>query len=231
MTFERFLAFSVLFHILVIGAFSVSSRRPPAPSSYEINLVSLGDIGGYAAPKEALKEEAAGPVPEEEPAPPKAEPEPAPPAKMAVEAEKPRAEDIISTKEERLAALYAKERLREKRRLREVIQVRKSPTSGSESGATSQGTKNAQTADPSFLNAYGTAVGLAIRKNWFYTGPGELEALVNVTILRDGTLVFGGFEKKSGNALFEESLVNAIKRTAKVEPPPFELETVMRFSP
>ena len=59
----------------------------------------------------------------------------------------------------------------------------------------------------------------------------ELEAIVSVRILKDGTVVIQGIEKKSGNLLFDRSAVAALNKVRRVSPPPYEMEIGVRFYP
>lgn len=91
--------------------------------------------------------------------------------------------------------------------------------------------------------ATGTAAGEAgytaiitgeIHKHWevpnVFTSE-NLQADINVRIGRDGTLFVEGFEKKSGNRLFDKLALKTIEKASPVTPPPSEMEIVIRFSP
>jgi outer membrane biosynthesis protein TonB len=65
--------------------------------------------------------------------------------------------------------------------------------------------------------------------------PGErkkgLEAVVSVTIRRDGTIKINDFEKRSGDPLFDKSVLKALTYASPVTRPEDEMEIGIRFKP
>ncbi len=247
MTLERFFFLSLVFHILAFTAFSISFRRTvQLPPAYEITLVSPGGEGEKSEPappppsgpkkEQAAMEAAPAPKPATKLT---ATPTPNKPVvgKMAVETEKTRDEDYEKIVQERILAMRAVADIEKKVKLKEAIQVSRSTVKPQNQPAPKviapAGTGNPGTADPNFLSAYASRVSQEIRRNWFYPDlkDGNLQAVVNVVILKDGTLIVKGFEKRSGNQLFDDSLMRALKKTARVDPPPYEIDTGMKFTP
>jgi len=72
-----------------------------------------------------------------------------------------------------------------------------------------------------------------IRQNWSIpeTVPQNLEAVVSVRILSNGQVLVEGFEKKSGNMLFDSSVIRAIKNSSPLPPPKGEVVVGLRFKP
>lgn len=68
------------------------------------------------------------------------------------------------------------------------------------------------------MNAYYSALWVRIKEQWALPevvhGGEQLEAVLAVTILRDGTLDRFAFEKRSGNRLFDESVEKAVQKAA-----------------
>jgi colicin import membrane protein len=72
-----------------------------------------------------------------------------------------------------------------------------------------------------------------IHSQWFYpeTGDSNLETIVAVKIMKDGTISIQGMEKSSGNRLFDNSALKAVRSASPVTRPPYEMEIGIRFYP
>ena len=72
-----------------------------------------------------------------------------------------------------------------------------------------------------------------IWQQWVYpdTGKKDIEAIISVKILRDGTAIVQKVEKSSGNALFDRSAISALAKASPLPPPPQEMEIGVRFYP
>lgn len=122
--------------------------------------------------------------------------------------------------QERLSALRAKKKIAESRISQrtesDLLQVTGSLT-------------NVQTISQNYL---GIISGL-IRQNWHIpeTVPKNLEAVVSIRILSNGHLIIEGFEKPSGNMLFDSSVIKAIKNSSPLPPPKGEVVVGLRFKP
>jgi TonB family protein len=118
-------------------------------------------------------------------------------------------------------------------RKKEFAQLKtQEPASASGRPAISNAEINAQT------NAYIAAVWTRVKQNW--TMPQSLipekniTAIINAKILRNGTLEYAGFEKRSGNRYFDDSALRTIQKSNPVPPLPYwvqgnSIEIIIRF--
>lgn len=123
--------------------------------------------------------------------------------------------------EERVAALRAKKNLIERH-------ASDTPSSGTLEVSKSEGSR-VEAVSASYL---GLISGL-IRKNWSIpeTVPKNLEAVVSVRILSNGQIIVEGFEKSSGNTLFDSSVLKALRNSSPLPPPKTEVIVGLRFKP
>lgn len=128
--------------------------------------------------------------------------------------------------QERLSALRAKKKIAESRILQ---QTRISQKTESDLLQVTGSLTNVQTISQNYL---GIISGL-IRQNWHIpeTVPKNLEAVVSIRILSNGHLIIEGFEKPSGNMLFDSSVIKAIKNSSPLPPPKGEVVVGLRFKP
>jgi TonB family protein len=126
-------------------------------------------------------------------------------------------------KSDRLSAIKAKQNLRRIAEIKKGITVRAGP---SVPPASSQ-------EDASILNEYFLQVQDRIWENWIFPNAGarNLEAVVSITVMKDGRAKVNGFERSSGNAFFDQSALKAIEKASPFDPPPFEMEIGVRFRP
>jgi colicin import membrane protein len=133
--------------------------------------------------------------------------------------------------EEKIAVLSAKKRVEKMVTLRSHITLkasdtkRKSPTETP--AASSQSGKGAM-----FDEYYAKIMG-EIKQQWIWTDTGkkDLEAIISIKILKDGTTLIKRVEKSSGNNLFDRSAVRALTKANPLPPPPYEMEIGVRFYP
>jgi len=123
--------------------------------------------------------------------------------------------------QERLSALRAKKRILES--------ASSSKTQGGTPQVGTSGSIKGEGVSSSYL---GLISGL-IRQKWSIpeTVPKNLEAIVSVRILPNGQVVIEGFEKHSGNALFDSSVIKALKNSSPLPPPKGEVVVGLRFKP
>lgn len=122
--------------------------------------------------------------------------------------------------QERLSALKAKKKIAESR-------ISNQSKEGSLQIASS--VASSQKVSSNYL---GIISGL-IRQNWNIpdTVPKNLEAVVSVRILPNGQIIIEGFEKNSGNMLFDASVIKALKNSSPLPPPKAEVVVGLRFKP
>ncbi|MCS7215171.1 MAG: TonB C-terminal domain-containing protein [Thermodesulfovibrio sp.] len=72
-----------------------------------------------------------------------------------------------------------------------------------------------------------------IRNQWNIpeTVPKNLEAVISIRILPNGQIVIEGFEKSSGNTLFDSSVIRALRNSSPLPPPKAEVLVGLRFKP
>ena len=88
------------------------------------------------------------------------------------------------------------------------------------------------------IDEYTSLVWYRVKGNWALPPtlmPRErVEALIDVRISRNGTIEYIGFEKRSGNAVFDDSAMKAVRKSAPLPPLPESisggsLEFIIRF--
>jgi TolA protein len=138
--------------------------------------------------------------------------------------------------EDRIAELAAIERIKKMTKLRQVISV---PAKGEGSGArqTLQPQAAGEGAGQGTVGSYMDKIRGEIWKQWKWgdtnTAEKNLEAVISVLILKDGTIRVEKIEKSSGDTFFDRSALWALKAASPVTPPPdrAEMEIGIRFSP
>lgn len=165
------------------------------------------------------------------------------PAQIQQKSETPSA-DVKTVSEEakeyaeyRIAALKAKKKAAEAVKLRTTIISLKSSKSSDKSAA---GASKSPEVEGSGIaggggieTEYLIKIGEIIRQHWSFPEikGKDFEAIIAVTIKKDGTIVINNIEKSSGDALFDSSALRAIKKASPVLPPPYEMPFGMRFIP
>ena len=121
--------------------------------------------------------------------------------------------------EERLSAIRAKKRIQE-------IAISTSLKSNTASSTNKLNSNE-------FSSSYFTIISGLIRQHWSIpdTVPKNLEAIVAVRILSNGQVIIEGFEKSSGNTIFDSSVIRAIKKSSPLPPPKSEVIVGIRFKP
>jgi colicin import membrane protein len=131
--------------------------------------------------------------------------------------------------EKKIAAIEAKKKIEKRVKLRSMISLKaRGDTSSSnvKTAAASQG-------KGSLFDEYYARITKEIRQQWIFPDMGrkEIEAIVSVKILKDGTARVQRIEKSSGNALFDRSALKALAKASPLPPPPYEMEIGVRFYP
>lgn len=89
-------------------------------------------------------------------------------------------------------------------------------------------------------NDYANVVSSRVHNNWSIPPElkprGNIETIIEIKIMRDGSLVYAGFEKRSGNSFYDESALKAVKKSAPFPPlpggfPDNIMEIGIRFHP
>ncbi len=234
MTFEKTLFLSVLFHAVILAALTITLKKPfIIPKPFQVSLVSpyTGRFkkkeANSAAPEKPLVRPSKAPVPASEKR-----------SAMAMEPEKKavrpsRENNLISQELAKIqqqvdisrGLAQVKSRVRKLSQKLTITKKDKKPASGG--GATSGNGSSTP------LQAYESLLVQRIWSNWYFPDQRThgIQAIVTIDVLADGTIVYKGFEKHSGNSLLDSSAVRAIQRAGKVPPPPYPLEIGVIFNP
>jgi TonB family protein len=127
-----------------------------------------------------------------------------------------------SLADERIAALEAKKRVERLAAAKRQLSISKSSTKASLNSTSGGGT-------------YDSLIQGRITRNWanadFLNKNRGLIAIINIRIARNGNVTILGFEKKSGNPLFDREALRAITDSSPLPPPVTEVEMNLRFNP
>jgi TonB family protein len=200
------------------------SNKIILPTSYTVNLVSPDVVISEHKGKDTV----AIPQSSKVPAPAKII------SKKKVEKAPPRLKDTNTGQEsieEKIAVLSAKKQVEKLVKLRSVITLKASDTQEKRTSETTAAP--ASTGKGSKFDDYYAKIMGEIKQQWIWTDTGEkdLEAVISIKILRDGTTLIKRVEKSSGNNLFDRSAVRALTKANPLPPPPHEVEIGVRFYP
>jgi len=239
----RMLVISIIFHMVVIAVFSIpikgTSRRIDLSSSYSVSLV--GDIGGTggkgdtgtspggkaplskAPSREAGPSEKATKLTKAKPKLLKKESDTLSLSKKNIQASKTPSQAEISRLEDRL------QELKQKNRYIDVTQG--GGGSGTGTGTTGlplAGAGDAKPLDP-VTQKYILEIWEKIRNAWGLPGIAsskkQLETIVTIKIRKDGRIVDIAIEKRSGNRVYDESVLRVLRAVDPLPPIPASLNT------
>jgi colicin import membrane protein len=236
---QRTAALSFALHITVLFLAVLTFRQSNhmvMPDAYTVNLVSpnvLPRIEKAENPATVRKTE------------PLQKKEPAPASKMPRRNIKENTREDTKEREsveDKISLLAAKKRVEKQFGSRKVISLKAGgeklmPASkvnlskgGPVKAVSSPGTKGGSSSDD-----YYSKVVDEIRQQWVWasrdSGRRNIEAIVSIKILKDGTAVVQKVEKSSGNTLFDKSALRALAKASPLTPPPSEIEIGVRFYP
>jgi TonB family protein len=131
--------------------------------------------------------------------------------------------------EERIDAIEAKKKVERLVKLRSVISLKASGYGRKDSSETTL----AHTGEGSLFDEYYTKIRREIWQQWAFpdTGQKDLEAIISIKIMKDGTISIQRIEKSSGNPFFDKSAIKAISKASPLPPPPYEMEIGVKFYP
>lgn len=134
--------------------------------------------------------------------------------------------------ENRIAAMEATKKAKNILRLRNVISIKGSV--GSEGNATGISAPEDNGEEGGMLINYEKKIAGEIWQH--YTVMPEikgknLETIISVTVMQDGTIRINKVEKSSGNIIFDRSVLRAVSKASPVSRPPYEVEIGLRFTP
>lgn len=252
----KMLILSAVFHFLVLGAFSIpikkGIRKIDLSSSYSVSLV--GDISSISGTQKAMSAQETKTLPEKSgPQVIARKPVPYRPKPVLVRKD----QHLVSLSKKRIHANERSERAptkaeisRLETRLNEIKQrtqyldvtQTKTAASAGRVGGTSPGTPFSSEGKGSQLDPvtqkYWMDVGDRIRAAWGVPGPSfkKLETLVTIKVRKDGRVVDISMDKRSGNRVYDESILRAVRAVDPLPPIPSSLnvETIelsYRFMP
>ena len=146
----------------------------------------------------------------------------------AMKSEKDTEKENQSIKE-KISALKAKEKIKKIVELRSIISLR----AGADDRGVQTPTASSSHAKGDLFDDYYRKITQEIWQQWIYpdTRRKDIEAIVSVKILKDGTALVQKIEKSSGNALFDRAALKALAKASPLAPPPYEMEIGVRFYP
>ena len=232
---QRLAVLSFVFHVTFFGVALLllkQSARFVMPSPYVVNLVesdvkseepagtqAVSQAPAPEAPKaiqkkEVSKEEALSPSPKES-------------KKLTLKERKRLQESIAALKAKKNIERIVK--LRNELR-RDIIPLKGSASGGKTGALRATAGKNVGAA----VSDYYTKVTRRIWDRWGLPQDlkeKNLEAVVSIRIMKDGSVEINGIEKSSGSSLFDHSALLAIREASPLPPPPYEMEIGVRFYP
>lgn len=131
--------------------------------------------------------------------------------------------------EKKISALAAKKKIEKIVKLRSVISLK----AGGDKRSSNEKTASASPGKGNPSDDYYTKITKEIWQQWVYPNVGkkDIEAVVSIKILRDGTAIVQKIEKSSGNSIFDRSALRALAKASPLPPPPYEMEIGVRFYP
>lgn len=131
--------------------------------------------------------------------------------------------------EKKISTIAAKKKIEKMVKLRSIILLK---ATGDKRSITSKAPSASQGKSTLFDDYY-SRITKEIWQQWVYPdiGKRDIEAIVSIRILKDGTAIVQRIEKSSGNALFDKSAIKALAKASPLSPPPYEVEIGVRFYP
>ena len=237
MTFEKTLFLSVVFHAVILSALTITLKKPYIiPRPFDVALVSpyVGRLKNEAAKSFSQKQPVAQQNVKAMPAP-ATEKKSAMPAETDKKAARASSEDdlikeALATVREKTEINNAMDQVKARvKKLHQNLTINKK----TKNMPASKGGAASGTGSSTPLEAYESMLIHRIWANWYFPDQKThgIEAIITIDVLSDGTIVYKGFEKHSGNGRLDDSAVRAIQRTGKVQPPPYAMEVGVVFNP
>ncbi|MDP1758533.1 MAG: TonB family protein [Thermodesulfovibrionales bacterium] len=211
--------FSFLLHVTFIFTALITIKNAnhfTLPSAYIVSLVST-EVSGQ--PRAARGTASQTEEPEQK-------------MKLPPEPSKSKAsEDAKQYSSDSIAALKATRKAKRVVKLRNMVSIKGDDKQVKDTKELPPPKGNANEA--ATLDSYAERIGKEIWKRWAFPEAWgkNLEAVISVTIMSNGTVKINSVEKSSGNVLFDRSVLRAINKASPVSPPPHEMEIGLRFTP
>jgi colicin import membrane protein len=200
-------ALSAVFHVTVFLASVLIMRQSNSivlPSPYVVSLVGPSEVGRSGKAEGGFEsiQEAAG-------------------QSSTDQKDKMADQELI---EKRISELQAKEKIKTIVELRKkVLEVKGRDVPPASRQQTEKKGAGKGGLGAAAMASYTDIVIKEIHSQWFYpdTGDSNLETIVAVKIMKDGSISIQGMEKSSGNRLFDSSALKAIRSASPVTRPPY----------
>jgi len=215
---QKTTAFSLALHLsLLLIALLVlrQSNHFVIPSPYVVSLVSPKELKGSVSKEhaEAIKTLKSTSVTENIPE----------------KVTKRVTEQEEKTAEERIAAIEAKKRVERLIKLRSMLSLKASGNDRKDSSEKS----SVYTGKGTLFDDYYEKIRKEIWQQWAFpdTGQKDLETIISIRVMKDGTIFVQKIEKSSGNLFFDRSAIRALTKASPLSPPPYEMEIGVKFFP
>lgn len=133
--------------------------------------------------------------------------------------------------EKKISVIAAKKKIEKIIKLRSIISL-KAKGVDRRANSTQQNTNVSMGNDALFYDYY-SKIKREIWQQWIFPDIGrkDIEAIISIRIMKDGTITSQRIEKSSGNSLFDRSAIRALAKSTPLSPPPYEMEIGVRFYP
>ncbi|HMK60781.1 MAG TPA: TonB family protein [Dissulfurispiraceae bacterium] len=175
-------------------------------TTFEVSLVASSE---NSSPAGAVQQSTAPPAPPREE---KKAPTPEKPEKVTQKEKK----DVS----DKIASMQAKRKIERLAQLRRSVDVSTQKTSGT--GAGRQG-------GPDYISMVGNRIQDKFRVP--ESMDKDLLSIINIRVAKNGSVTIVGFEKKSGNPLYDRAAIKAINDASPLPPPSSEMEIAVRLHP
>ncbi len=131
--------------------------------------------------------------------------------------------------EERIAAIAAKRRVERLMKLRSMLSLKASSNDKKDSSEQT----SVYAGKGTLFDDYYEKIRKEIWQQWAFpdTGQKNLETIISIKVMKDGTIFVQKIEKSSGNIFFDRSAIKALTKASPLSPPPYEMEIGIRFFP
>lgn len=216
---QRTALISVALHLIVFSTTMLILKQPNRfvmPSAYTVSLVSPDMLHTSAAGR-GKSDRVVRDVPES-----------ITHTNMEMKSKKDTVKDNQTIKE-KISALEAKKKIEKIVKLRNMISLK----AGADDRSVRAATAPSSHAEGGLFEDYYRKITKEIWQQWVYpdTSRKDIEAIVSIKILKDGTALVQKVEKSSGNALFDRAALKALAKASPLAPPPYEMEIGVRFYP
>ncbi|MHB8109247.1 MAG: cell envelope integrity protein TolA [Syntrophorhabdaceae bacterium] len=239
----KMVAISVALHIIVIGFFSIpfkfSPKKIDLSGSYSVNLVgSAGNLGGGGGGPKAKAQTQVKPQPKPDKPAPVIKEKKSPPKKL--QPIKQEDQDVVSISKKKPPKTKAskdevdrlEDRIRNIRKKTDYIDVAKAGSGsgtgrGSGGGLPGSGGGSGAPLDPA-MQKYLLDIWEKIKNAWNVPGMAQkkdLETIVMIKVRKDGRITDINIEKRSGNRVYDESVLRVLRAVEPLPPIPSSLNS------